>query len=276
MGLLGKPNGIFSLRDSDNNVGSYISKEDVSAILNVPQDDLCNLSFKRVVDYEVIDESSLRASWESNKIPSAPAYKMGNSRISLDEYILVAIIKLAYGESIQIQQQYPWGKKYVDIKVDLPDKSFFIEFHGPGHFIQMSARPPEDPFIRKRKIEEEFGVECYIWPYWIQRCARNLRILIGEINDNGRGALWSTKMHFGQFCFHNSSEIIANITSQFRAASDGIYGYFYDEWRNEVLKPEHPIVEKIIQHPEKKLYLDLIPRDLPHEMIKNWLPSRLI
>lgn len=35
MKLLGKPQGIYSLKDSDNNIGSFITKEDVCSILEV-------------------------------------------------------------------------------------------------------------------------------------------------------------------------------------------------------------------------------------------------
>ena len=200
MGLLGRPLGIFSLDESDRYTGSFISKADVRRILSVNDDDLLDVPFKELNGNLYIDETTLRKKyWEKGAIPNARPSKIGNSTISLDEYILIEIIRQTY-PSAKIQSQFKWGRKYIDIYVEIGDRKFFIEFHGPGHFKKLNLyRDPENPFERRTKIEQEFGIPCYIWPYWIQRCSSNLRILLGDSDERGFGALWSTKVFFGEF-----------------------------------------------------------------------------
>ena len=275
MGLLGKPLGLFSLIESDKYVGSFISKEDVKTILGVTDEDLKDVSFKLINETPYISESILRKDyWEKNLIPNALPCKKGNSTISLDEYVLISLIKQTYPNA-KVESQYKWGRKYIDIYVEDGDRKFFLEFHGPGHFKKLSVyRDPEDPFVRKKEIEDEFGIPCYIWPYWIQRCSSNLRILLGDADpsERGYGALWSTKVFFGEFVFDNSAQIIADLTAQFKATPDGTYGYFYEEWNDEDgrIKEEHPIIQKILKG-KKPLDL-LIPKGVNSEDKGIWLP----
>ena len=276
MGLLGKPLGLFSLIESDKYVGSFISKEDVKTILGVNDEDLKEVSFKLINETPYISESTLRKDyWEKSLIPNALPCKKGNSTISLDEYILISLIKQTYPNA-KVESQYKWGRKYIDIYVEDGDRKFFLEFHGPGHFKKLSVyRDPEDPFVRKKEIEDEFGIPCYIWPYWIQRCSSNLRILLGDADpsERGYGALWSTKVFFGEFFFDNSAQIIADLTAQFKATPDGTYGYFYEEWNDEDgrIKEEHPIIQKILKG--KKPVDLLIPKGAKQEDKGKWLPK---
>lgn len=276
MGLLGKPLGVFRLDYSDQFVGSFISKNDVKVLLRVSDDDLKNITFVNINGDEYIDEAELQKSWGEKYITNAVPSKISNSTISLDEYILIEIIKRTY-PSAQIVSQFKWGRKYIDIYVELDDRKFFIEFHGPGHFKNISYGNPPDPFIRKNQIEAEFRIPCYIWPYWIQRCSSNLKVLLGDshASERGYGALWSTKVFFGEFCFPNSAQIIEDITKQFKATPDGSYGYFYERWDENFgrIKPEHPIIEKI-QRGKKSVDL-LIPQGANFEDKNRWLPSIL-
>ena len=279
MGLLGKPLGIFCLKESDKYVGSFISKEDVKIILGVNDEDLEAVSFKLINDTPYISESTLRkVYWEENLIPNAVPCKKGISTISLDEYILISLIKQTYPNA-KVESQYKWRRKYIDIYVEDGNRKFFLEFHGPGHFKKLSVyRDPEDPFVRKKEIEEEFGIPCYIWPYWIQRCASNLRILLSDADptERGFGALWSTKVFFGEFFLENSAQIIADLTAQFNAIPDGTYGYFYEEWNGEGgrIKEEHPIIQKILDG--KKSVDLLIPKGFKPEDRNKWLPKALL
>jgi len=277
MSLLGKPLGMFSLQDSDRFVGSFITKEDVKAILSVDEVDLKDVPFMDKEGILCIDESILsKEYWTRGKISNSVPWKKGNSTISFDEYVLIAIIKNTYPEA-KITSQYKWGRKFIDIYVELNDKKFFIEFHGPGHFKKMSLyQDPEDPFIRKKAIEEEFKIPCYIWPYWIQRCSRNLKILTGEKgfeNYIGTGALWSTKVFFGEFFFDNSSQIIEDINKQFNAVQND-YGYYYEQWRLDdgIQKEEHPIIRSIQKG--KKDRSILVPKGAGEDFEK-WLPKCL-
>lgn len=276
MGLLGRPLGIFSLDESDRYTGSFISKADVRRILSVNDDDLVDVPFKELNGNLYIDETTLRKKyWEKGAIPNARPSKIGNSTISLDEYILIEIIRQTY-PSAKIQSQFKWGRKYIDIYVEIGDRKFFIEFHGPGHFKKLNLyRDPENPFERRTKIEQEFGIPCYIWPYWIQRCSSNLRILLGDSDERGFGALWSTKVFFGEFYFNDSAQIIAAISNVFKAAPSGEYGYFYEEWNGTEgrLKEAHPIIKSIFEG--KQDVNILIPKGIEPNERNKWLPKKL-
>lgn len=278
MGLLGKPLGIFSLKESDKYIGSFISKEDVKTILRVNDEDLKVVSFKDIKGEPYIDESKLNKEyWEKGLIPNSVPSRIGNSTISLDEYILICLIKQAYPKA-KVQSQYKWGRKYIDIYVEDNERKFFLEFHGPGHFKKLNVyKDPENPFERKKQIEKEFGLPCYIWPYWIQRCVSNLKIMLGDAApaEKGFGALWSTKIHFGDFFFNDSAQIISEISDQFNAMPDGNCGYFYEEWfgDNGRIKEEHPIIKKILNG---KANVDiLIPKGVLPKDKNKWLPKAL-
>ena len=216
--------------------------------------------------------------WEKGLIQNAVPAKVGNASVSFDEYVLMAIIRHTYPSAI-ISPQYKWGRKRIDMYVEIGDKKFFIEFHGPGHFNNVSGfKDPVDPFIRKFQIELELGCPCYIWPYWIQRCSSNLRILLGDAKpeERGYGALWSTRVFFGDFLFDNSAQIIEEITKQFNAAPNGEYGYFYEKWDEGVCgrnKEEHPIIKRILSG--KVAVERLIPKGISPGTENNWLPSCL-
>ena len=274
MGLLGKPLGTFSLDESDRYTGSFISKADVRRILSVNDDDLVDVPFKELNGNLYIDETTLRKKfWEKGAISHARPSKIGNSTISLDEYILIEIIRQTY-PSAKIQSQFKWGRKYIDIYVEIGDRKFFIEFHGPGHFKKLNIyRDPENPFERRTMIEQEFGFPCYIWPYWIQRCSSNLRILLGDSDERGFGALWSTKVFFGEFHFNDSAQIIDAITNAFKAAPSGDYGYFYEEWNGERIKEAHPIIKRILDG--KQDVNILIPKGIKPNERNKWLPKEL-
>lgn len=279
MGLLGKPLGIFSIEESDKYVGSFFSKDDVKTILGISDEDLTVVPFKDLNSIQCIDETTLRKEyWEKGLISNAVPAKVGNASVSFDEYVLMAIIRHTY-PSADITPQYKWGRKRIDMLVKIGDKKFFLEFHGPGHFKNLSGfKDPEDPFIRKTQIEKEFGIPCYIWPYWIQRCSSNLRILLGDAKpeERGYGALWSTKVFLGDFLFDNSAQIIEDITKPFNAAPDGEYGYFYEGWDEGTygrIKEEHPIIKRIMNG---RVAIDrLIPKGIDPGTENKWLPKCL-
>lgn len=279
MGLLGKPLGVFSIEESDKYVGAFFSKDDVKTILGISDEDLTVVPFKDLNSIQCIDETTLRKEyWEKGLISNAVPAKVGNASVSFDEYVLMAIIRHTY-PSADITPQYKWGRKRIDMLVKIGDKKFFLEFHGPGHFKNLSGfKDPEDPFIRKTQIEKEFGIPCYIWPYWIQRCSSNLRILLGDAKpeERGYGALWSTKVFLGDFLFDNSAQIIEDITKPFNAAPDGEYGYFYEGWDEGTygrIKEEHPIIKRIMNG---RVAIDrLIPKGIDPGTENKWLPKCL-
>ena len=165
--------------------------------------------------------------------------------------ILVKLIELAY-PSATVEHQVPWGRRRAD----------------PSHFAPSRYNSsPEHPSIRKAEIENHFGIECVLWPYWIQRCISNVRAIFD--NDvNGLGVLWSTNVHFGTFVFPDSAQVIDSINDRFRATRDDGYGYFYGPDTENRNNPEHPIISQI-QQGKKSIDL-LLPRG--HTSVERWVP----
>lgn len=270
MGILGRPQGLFALHDSDSCVGSMLSKSDVVEILGVSESDLQSVPFKDWNGVDAIDEREIQKLWYTRAIPNSPPPKIGNASVSLDEMILVKLVEIAYPDAI-VEHQVPWGRKRVDLRVTVGDASKLIEFHGPSHFAPSQYNSnPEHPSIRKEEIENHFGVECILWPYWIQRCISNVRAIFD--NDvEGLGVLWSTNVHFGSFVFPDSAQVIENINNRFRAGRDGGCGYFYGPDTENRNNPEHPIISQI-QRGKKSIEL-LLPRG--HSNISQWVPPKL-
>lgn len=272
MAKLGKPQGIFDLNNSDRCVGSYLTKSDVKEILQVNENDLATVTFKTIDNTDVIDERQLQTLWYENKIPNAiiPC-KIGNTKISLDELILSAIIKRTFPK-IQIERQVKVKRYKMDLKLTLENNpSVFIEFDGPSHFAPSRwGSPKNDPFEKKKNVEDETGLEVVNWAYWIQRCSTNVKAIFDN-TIKGYGALWSTKDLFGMFVFENSASIIDTITKRFNAIDEKGYGYFYGKETRGRNNPEHPIIE-MIKNGKKDIGL-IIPKG--HQNRDFWLPEKL-
>lgn len=265
--ILGRPEGIFDLSDSDRCVGSYLKKSDIKEVLNLSDADLLDVNFKLIDGQEVIDEREIQKLWYNSKIPNAIA--VGKS--SLDELLLIAIIKRTYPE-IQIERQLKVKRFSMDFKLTLQDKrSVFIEFDGPSHFAPSRwGIPQEDPFRKKKTVEDETGIEVINWAYWIQRCSSNVKAVFDN-SVKGFGVLWSTEIHFGMFVSENSAQLIDTITKRFNAVDETGCGYFYGAQTRNRNNPEHPIIEKIRNGKIKKEVI------LPKGFVdKNyWLPDKL-
>ena len=271
MSILGRPQGVFDLHLSDSCVGSMLSKNDVIEILGLAESDLQTVVFKNCNGIAAIDERELQKLWYSHAIPNSPPAKIGNASVSLDEMILVKLVEIVYPNAV-IEQQVPWGRKRIDLRVTVDGNAKLIEFYGPSHFAPSQYnQSPEHPSIRKSEMENHFGIECILWPYWIQRCISNVRTIF-DTNTNGLGVLWSTNAHFGTFVFPDSAQVIEGINERFRASRNGGYGYFYGPDTENRSNPEHPLIEKIRQG--KKSIDLLLPRG--HDAIERWLPPCLI
>lgn len=267
MAILGRPEGIFDLNDSDKFVGSYLSKSDVKEILNISDNDLTSVAFKTVNGIEVIDERQLQKLWYNNKIPNATPV----NKSSLDELLLIAIIKRTY-PNIQIERQIKVSRFSMDLKLTLEGHSpLFIEFDGPSHFAISKYGPPKhDPFRKKNIVEDATGFEVVNWAYWIQRCSSNVKALF-DTTIKGYGVLWSTEIHFGMFVFENSANIIEAITKRFNAVDENGYGYFYGRHTRGRNNPEHPIIENI-NRGNRDVGL-LLPKGI--QETNYWLPEKL-
>lgn len=271
MAVLGKGSGVFSLSLSDQNVGSYISLRDLAEIFEVTDEILLPLPTVLIDGQEFANELDVHKFWHQNLLPGAPPSKIRNANRSLDELIVAALFRRVY-PNIEISQQVKWGRRSLDFVLEHQDfGKKVLEFHGPSHFATgRFAREIQDPFVRKSEIEDAFGVECVIWPYWIQRCESNVRAVF-ETDTRGYGALWSAQSLFGDFVFPNSAEIIERISERFNAARGGAYGYFYGPDSEGRKNPEHPIVSRIR---EGKVSISrLIP--LGSQNDAAWLPQSL-
>jgi len=265
MAILGKAQGVFSLSNSDLCVGSYLSKDDIKLFLGVNDADLDVLKFKDIDGVEVIDERKVQKAWYAGQINNAPPVESS----SLDEFLLVSIVRKAL-PGCDIERQIKVKRFKMDLKITYEGKSLFIEFDGPSHFAMSRYGPPKhEPFRKKKIVEDETGIEVVNWAYWIQRCESNVMALFDK-NIKGYGVLWSTNVHFGDFYFDNSAEIIEAINNRFNADHNG-YGYFYGPCTLGRNNPEHPIVEKIISG--KESIERLLPKGFKDK--ERWLPEKL-
>lgn len=266
MAILGKAQGIFRLADSDTSVGSFLSKEDIKQFLGVNDTDLDVLKFTDVDGIEAIDERKVQKAWYGGQIKNAPPVESS----SLDEFLLLSIVRKAL-PGCSIERQIKVKRFKMDLQITFEDKSLFIEFDGPSHFAISRYGPPKhEPFRKKKIVEDETGIEVVNWAYWIQRCESNVKALFDK-SIKGYGVLWSTNVHFGDFYFDNSAEIIENINSRFNADRNG-FGYFYGPSTFGRNNPEHPIVEKIVSGSEP--VARLLPKGFEEK--ERWLPEKLI
>ncbi len=265
MGILGKPNGLFDLNDSDKCVGSFLLRQDIKEILAVDDKDLQIVNFEQLDGLEVADERRIQKLWYDNKISNA----IPVDKSSLDELLLIAIIKRTFPQ-IKIERQITVKRFSIDLKLMLDDKVIFIEFDGPSHFAPSRYGVPKEPFRKKNIVQDATGIEVVNWAYWIQRCSSNVRALFDK-GIIGYGALWSTEVHFGMFTFENSAQVIDTITKRFNAVDDTGYGYFYGGNTRQRNNPEHSIIEKI-----KNGKVDIgtiLPRGYTDR--NYWLPDKL-
>lgn len=235
--------GCFSLLESDTNVGSFFSLDDICEILEI--DDVKKACFLSALDNVglvkngFVDEKNLYPKWKDLKkmFSSTPPLHY----TSFDEYVLLAIFRRTFPNA-HIEQQVKIEKIYVDFKISNNGETKYIEFDGPSHFI--SQKSLEDPQIRINKIQEQTGCELVRWPFWIQRCSANAKILFDR-DMHGKGALWSSTKYFGDFTISAPSRTIKVLTQRFNAEISTGIGYFYEEDSSRK-KPTHPIIKKII------------------------------
>lgn len=159
--------------------------------------------------------------------------------------VLISIIKRAFPLA-EIEQQIRVGSHTLDIKLTVNGKTIFIEFDGPSHFASNKYGIPRDsPFRKKMIVEDKTQIEVVNWPYWIQRCERNVRAIFDN-TIRGFAVLWSTNVHFGSFIFENSVQIIETLTNRFNAVDNNGFGHIYGEKTLGRNNPEHPIINRII------------------------------
>ena len=270
MAWIGAAHGIFRLHDSDRWCGSYLSLADASEVLGVPEIALDALPLVEQDGERCVDELTLHRAWGSGAIASPFPNRIGSAARSLDELILTRLITLVWPDAV-VEPQVPFGRKRVDLAVTVDGRRVFVEFVGPGHFIPQYQRPLVSPLVRKAEVEAHFGDECVIWPFWLQRCERNVRVVFNP-TVNGLAAVWSTKALFGDFVAPDAANLIMTLTERFHAvASEGL-GYMYLAERTPN-KPVHPIIPRILDGRER--VARLIP---PGDQwgARFWVPDPLV
>jgi hypothetical protein len=254
--MLLKPSGMFDLELSDNFCGSYIKKEDLKKVIG---NTLFPLKYITRDDGLFIDERDIHKNWKF----------LTNSKIknSFDELVLEYIIKKTYPEA-KVTTQYKVGKFHMDLKIEYKSKEFFIEFDSPMHFSLSKFGVPKDPRIKRDKIEKETGIKVINWPFWIQRCSKNVESII--TGCKGKSALWSSAILFEDFCFPDSAQIIDEFSNNFKCSES--YGNMYEKWEGKYNKEEHPIILQI-KNDNNKLY-KLFPKGSQKTL--KWVPESLI
>lgn len=277
MGSLGKSSGIFSLSESDTMVGSFFSLNDLYVILKI--DKISVDEFQAVLKSSgliskngLVDESKLYKKFDY--LVANYSTFTNKKRISFDEYIIYSLIERAIPHSI-IERQVVipgiGGNSPVDFHIFNGKEEIYLEFDGPSHFAQTGQFQVRDSRNKKKKVEDITGVECVCWPFWIQRCERNVKALFDD-SVSGLGALWSSKALFGNFCIDSPSELILSETKRFNAVrKDGI-GYFYGGSEVDRNMPTHPVISDILNG--KVPINTLIPADINTDY-EFWLPSEL-
>lgn len=268
MAWIGKSQGIFKLHDSDNHCGSYLSIDDAAEVLEVTTSQLTDLPIRTINGQTVISELDLHKAWGTGKILSPHKAKHKNISRSLDELIMSKLFQITLTGCI-VDYQIQFGRKFVDLKLSYNGRTIYIEFVGPSHFIPQYQRMPTSPLARKREVGDNFSELCVIWPFWIQRCSKNILSLL-DPTVKGMASVWSTKALFGDFVYPKSAEIIIELTSQFNALRDEGLGYMYGNQHTN--KPVHPIIELILKGKENRQRL--IPQG-NNKSDNYWLPKEL-
>ena len=213
MAWIGKSQGIFRLHSSDEHCGSYLTIDDAAEILDVPPTALETLPTRDLDGEVLINELDLHGSWGAGNLKSPNKAKEGNVARSLDELIVRKLLQITLPDC-QVECQIPFGRKRVDLRFSHGGSSILVEFVGPFHFIPQYQREPTLPLARKREVEDHFRCECVIWPFWIQRCSRNVLAITDKTTD-GLASVWSTKALFRDFVFPRSAQIILDLSASF-------------------------------------------------------------
>ena len=280
-------NGIFDLENSDETVSSYYKISDLVTMINkrlrneAQIDDLFlrtnfnNLMLK-VDGYDVVNEGSgFKEIWSSKKIVER---KLNPKNINHYELVLYSIFSKVVGEE-NVHVQYPIngkGHKY-DFMVENEGKKYLIEFEGIGHYRPNRGRIPDNPLQQLTNFKNS-DFKLVLWPYWIQRCELNLKVILGT-ERIGLGAIWGSNYHFGHFIWDDSYNIIRNLNTQFNIDRNKEIGYIYEAETVNRNNPENPVIGKIL-NPRKTAWTVekiLIPKGTPDNLEERnyWLPQTL-
>ena len=284
-------NKIFSLKKNNETVSSYYTLSDLVLLINnrLKKEYQISVNYirenysdliKNVDNLEVVDENcDFKIIWGpkgGRRIPTN--WKLKPLVSNHYELVLYNIfIRVVGVENVQVQYQINGRGNHFDFMIDHKGKKYLIEFDGIDHF---KKNRYGDDTIHPMKQFKNFSnpdFQLIIWPYWIQRCEQNLRVILGEAT-NGLGAVWGSTYFFNDFPWEDSNEIIKTLNAQFNIEKNGDIGYIYgpDEIRNY---PEHPYIEsKILNKRATSWTIEkFIPKGTSNAIDERnyWLPDRL-
>src|SRR5262245_13060002 len=119
MAWIGGSAGVLRLHDSDDNCGSMISMDDAAEIFDVEVGALAGLadSVLTVVDIggeKFVNELDLHKAWGSGAIPTPHPPRIGSAKRSLDELILMKLLKIVYPKGT-VTPQKKSGRQQADL-----------------------------------------------------------------------------------------------------------------------------------------------------------------
>jgi len=264
MGWLGPAKGVFRLHASDQYCGSLISPADAAEIFEIPTSALDSLPAVHDGQDAYYDEVVLQKAWSDGRVPSRHQARVRGATRSLDELIIQRLVETTM--NAQVTPQVPFGRRSVDLEVRQGERCVLVEFLGPSHFIPQYAGVKPRPEDRKAMVEAHFGHECVLWPFWIQRCRRNLLTLF-DPSTQGLASVWSTRALFGDFAADDAATLVRQLTGRFGAIYEDGIGYMYTDER--ATKPTHPIVSA-----GRVAAARLIPKGATRDD-RYWLPREL-
>lgn len=275
MGFLYKGQGVFSLNNTDNSVGSLFTVEDLIQILEIEeskkQEFVEALKQNKVLKNGLVDEINLykhklykilKDNYSEIKTPISASF---------DECVLKAIFKLAFNDDkdLKIEQQVNIsGKKRADFLITYRGEKKYVEFVGPEHFISVYGDEIKNP-LERRELNLEY--EMIIWPYWIKRCIKNARVIFND-KEKGEGALWTSKAYFSNFTIDNPSDTIIKLSHRFNAVEEDGIGSYYIKKDANGKQIEHKLINDVMKN-HKYLY-KFIPKGAGDD-IKFWVPKLL-
>ena len=110
--MLGNATGIFDLSNSDQRVGSFISKKDVLQILGLPEEALIGLANRTIDGETVYDERTIHKFWYATN-----PLEFGKG-MSFDELILHRLVKRAFPDAV-ITRQEPVKRFKMDLAIEV-------------------------------------------------------------------------------------------------------------------------------------------------------------
>ena len=87
MAILGRPQGIFDLKNSDMSIGSFLTKSDIKEFLGVNDGDISFLKFRVIEGIEVVKKVTSRSFnvIEAERRPGDPATLVADSTLARSE-----------------------------------------------------------------------------------------------------------------------------------------------------------------------------------------------